>query len=236
MKGAWWGLVTSDAGVVIQWLKSRCSVNATAGSPISTARAHVPTMSPADVSHDHSLCTWLSPGNVSGMSTPFVGAHASQREMPARRRTPDTQANIGSVTATVERSFQTARSGRRVPAMLWLPPPASAPAPLVLNDRFRAVVLGKFGLQANSALHPGLAAPARFAADAAHITAPLLFHIQDDDEVFPRGGQRELFDLIGSPVKEMITEPGPHARTTPTAIARWRTFVAEHLTDAGQRS
>jgi dienelactone hydrolase len=69
-----------------------------------------------------------------------------------------------------------------------------------LNDRFRALVVGKFGLQ-------------------------------HDDEIFPRDGQRELFDLIGSPDKRLVTEPGPHARTTPAAIARWRALLAERLTD-----
>ena len=76
-----------------------------------------------------------------------------------------------------------------------------------------------------------MAAPDRVAADAARITAPLLFHVQHDDEIFPRDGQRELFDLIGSPIKHLVTEPGPHAHTTPAAIAGWRAFIAERLTD-----
>jgi dienelactone hydrolase len=100
-----------------------------------------------------------------------------------------------------------------------------------LSDRFRAVVLGKFGLEQCTAMHPGMAAPGRVAADAARITAPLLFHIQYDDEIFPRDGQRELFDLIGSPDKQLVTEPGSHAHTMPAAIAGWRTFLAERLTD-----
>jgi dienelactone hydrolase len=99
-----------------------------------------------------------------------------------------------------------------------------------LNDRFRAVVLGKFGLQQCAAMHPGMAAPHRVATDAARITAPVLFHIQDDDEIFPPAGQRELFGLIGSPDKQLVVEPGPHARTPPAAMARWRTFLAERLT------
>lgn len=78
-------------------------------------------------------------------------------------------------------------------------------------------------------MHPGMAAPARVAADAARITAPLLFHVQHDDEVFPCGGQLELFDLIGSPVKRLVTEPGQNAHTTPAAIAGWRTFIADEL-------
>jgi dienelactone hydrolase len=103
-----------------------------------------------------------------------------------------------------------------------------------LKDRFQALVIGKFGLQQCAAMHHGLAAPDRVVADAAHITAPLLFHLQCDDEVFPRSGQWQLFDLIKSPLKCLVTEPGLHGDTTPAAIAGWRTFVAEYLT-AGSR-
>ncbi|WP_204297181.1 dienelactone hydrolase family protein [Actinoplanes campanulatus] len=99
-----------------------------------------------------------------------------------------------------------------------------------LKDRLAAVVIGKFGLRQCAAMHPGMAAPARAAADAARVTAPLLFHIQDDDEVFPADGQRELFNLIGSISKHLVTEPGRHAGTTPTAITGWRIFIAERLT------
>ncbi|MBE1589690.1 hypothetical protein H4W80_007948 [Nonomuraea angiospora] len=36
-------------------MKSTCSVNATAGSPDSTARAQVRSIDPPGASHDHSL-------------------------------------------------------------------------------------------------------------------------------------------------------------------------------------
>ena len=108
--------------------------------------------------------------------------------------------------------------------------------PLVaeLNDRFRAVVLGKFGLRQSAAMHPGMATPDRVAADAARVTVPLLFHVPADDEIFDRDGQRELFDLIGSVDKRLVVEPGRHNRTTPAAIAGWRTFLAERLTEGGR--
>ncbi|GAA4251579.1 hypothetical protein GCM10022255_044780 [Dactylosporangium darangshiense] len=100
-----------------------------------------------------------------------------------------------------------------------------------MNDRFRCLVLGKFGLRQCSAMHPGMAVPERVARDAARITAPLLLHVQHDDQIFPRDGQLELFGLIGSQTKHLVTDAGPHTHTTPAAITRWRTFIAEHLTD-----
>jgi dienelactone hydrolase len=102
------------------------------------------------------------------------------------------------------------------------------------TGRFRCVVLGKFGLQQCAAMDAGMAAPQRVRADAARITAPLLLHVQHDDEIFPRDGQLELFDLIGSPTKRLVTEPGLHGQTTPVAIAEWRTFMAEHLSDGSR--
>ena len=78
-------------------------------------------------------------------------------------------------------------------------------------------------------MHEGLAVPQRIATDARRITAPALFHIQWDDEIFPRDGQLALFDLLGSPDKQLIGYPGPHAETKPAAIALWRNFITDHL-------
>jgi len=105
-----------------------------------------------------------------------------------------------------------------------------------MTDRFGCVVLGKFGLRQCAAMHAGMAAPQRVRADAARITAPLLLHVQRDDEIFPRDGQLELFDLIGSPIKHLVTEPGLHAHTTPAAITGWRTFIAERLSDGSRET
>jgi hypothetical protein len=103
-----------------------------------------------------------------------------------------------------------------------------------MQDRFRCVVLGKFGLRQCAAMRPEMAARNRFTADAARITASVLFHVQRDDEIFARDGQLELFDLIGSQAKRLVIEAGPHARTTVAAITGWRTFIAERLTDRGR--
>ncbi|MEV6110609.1 dienelactone hydrolase family protein [Streptomyces sp. NPDC051940] len=103
------------------------------------------------------------------------------------------------------------------------------PLAAALGDRLRCAVLGKFGVRLGPALHPGLDAPERVTADARRITAPVLFHIQWDDELFPRAGQLALFDALGSQDKELIAYTGPHDETRPTAIATWRDFISRHL-------
>nr|WP_296070202.1 dienelactone hydrolase family protein [uncultured Actinoplanes sp.] len=102
--------------------------------------------------------------------------------------------------------------------------------PLLATDqRFRAAVLGKFGLRQSPELHPGLECPDRVAADAGRMTAPVLLHVQWHDEVFPRDGQLELFGLLGSSEKQLAAFPGPHTETPPDAAALWQDFIARHL-------
>lgn len=103
------------------------------------------------------------------------------------------------------------------------------PAAAALGGRLRVAVFGKFGMRQAAEMHPGLNAPARVAADARRVTAPVLFHMQDDDERFPRDGQLALFDALGSPDRHLIRYPGTHATTDPAAIAAWRAFVTAHL-------
>jgi dienelactone hydrolase len=104
------------------------------------------------------------------------------------------------------------------------------PLAAALGERLRCAVFGKFGLRQAAALHEGLAAPERAANDARRITAPVLFHLQWHDEIFPRDGQLDLFDLLGSPDKQLIGYAGGHGQTDPAAIALWRAFAARHLT------
>jgi dienelactone hydrolase len=103
------------------------------------------------------------------------------------------------------------------------------PVAAALGERLRCVVFGKFGLQQGPALHAGLAAPERAASDARQITAPALFHLQWDDDIFPRDGQLAFFDVLASPDKQLIGYAGPHAETKPAAIGRWRDFISCHL-------
>ena len=72
------------------------------------------------------------------------------------------------------------------------------PLAAALGDRLSCVVLGKFGLKQGPDMPEGLVAPERAARDARLVTAPALFHLQWDDELFPRDGQLALFDALGS--------------------------------------
>lgn len=101
------------------------------------------------------------------------------------------------------------------------------PTVAALGERVRCAVFGKFGLRQSPAL--GVHVPDRIGRDAGRIRAPLLFHMQRDDELFPRPGQQELFGLFGSKDKQLLEYPGPHRRTDPAAITRWREFIESHL-------
>ncbi|MFD2419690.1 hypothetical protein [Amycolatopsis pigmentata] len=103
------------------------------------------------------------------------------------------------------------------------------PLSAALDDRLRCVVLGKFGLRQGPGFPKGLEAAGRMAADAGRIHAPALFHLQWDDEVFPRDGQLALFDSLGSRDKRLLGYAGSHAETRPDAIVLWRDFVCDHL-------
>jgi fermentation-respiration switch protein FrsA (DUF1100 family) len=106
----------------------------------------------------------------------------------------------------VERSFQLRRSGGPVPGVLWLPPSPASPRQLVL--------LGHGGSGHKRSTR----------------NTPTLFHVQWDDEIFPRDGQLALFDILGSPDKELTAHVGAHADTKPRPssagvtswLATWR--------------
>ena len=103
------------------------------------------------------------------------------------------------------------------------------PVAAAMAGQLRCVVFGKFGLHQGPAIHEGLAAPERIARDAQRISAPALFHLQWHDEIFPRNGQLALFDLLGSPDKELIGYTGSHAETKPAAVTLWREFMTRHV-------
>ena len=97
------------------------------------------------------------------------------------------------------------------------------------GSRLRCAVLGKNGMRQASPMPTEVNMAQRFKQDAPTITVPLLFHVQWDDELFPRDGQFELFDAFGAQDKQLIAFPGPHGTATPAAIDAWCAFVTHHL-------
>jgi dienelactone hydrolase len=95
--------------------------------------------------------------------------------------------------------------------------------------RLRCAVLGKNGMRQASPTATAANMAPRFERDAPNIKLPLLFHVQWDDELFPRDGQFELFDLFGTSDKRMIAFPGPHGAAAPEAVRAWCEFVTHHL-------
>jgi dienelactone hydrolase len=104
------------------------------------------------------------------------------------------------------------------------------PAAVALGPGLRCAVLGKFGTQASPKLNPGLHAPERASADAARLTAPVLFVLAWDDAIFPRQGQLDLFDAFSGPEKELHAFAGAHGHTPPHAPDLWHAFLERHLT------
>ena len=76
------------------------------------------------------------------------------------------------------------------------------PAAAALGPRLQCAVLGKFGVRQVAPLHRGLLAPGLMAAAAHAVSASVLYHVQWDDEFFPRDGQFELFDALASTDKQ----------------------------------
>jgi dienelactone hydrolase len=97
------------------------------------------------------------------------------------------------------------------------------------GDRLRCAVLGKNGLRQAASSPLGVDMAWRFTRDAPTITIPILFHVQWDDELFPREGQFDLFDALGTVDKQLIAFPGPHSMSSPAAVEAWCAFVTRHL-------
>jgi dienelactone hydrolase len=102
------------------------------------------------------------------------------------------------------------------------------PVAAALGSRLRCLVLGKFGTRQAAALHPGLCAPGLILAAAAAVTAPVLYHVQWDDAIFPRDGQFDLFGALASADKRLVARSGPHAETHPDDEASWQEFIGLH--------
>ena len=108
------------------------------------------------------------------------------------------------------------------------------PAAAALGPRLQCAVFGKFGLRQAEQLHPGLCAPGLIAAEAAAIRGPVLYQVQWDDEIFPRDGQFELFEALGSADKQLLARPGPHAGSHPQDERSWLDFLRLNAVPAGR--
>ncbi len=61
------------------------------------------------------------------------------------------------------------------------------------------------------------------------IHAPLLQHVQWDDEVFPRQSQLDLFELFPAEDRQLHARTGEHALTRPDDETACREHLAVHL-------
>jgi dienelactone hydrolase len=99
------------------------------------------------------------------------------------------------------------------------------PVATALGSRLRCAVIGKFGIRQSDLLHPGLCVPGLMTAAARAVSAPVLYHVQWDDAIFPRAGQFELFDALASADKRLSARSGQHAETHPDDEAAWQEFI-----------
>jgi len=98
-----------------------------------------------------------------------------------------------------------------------------------VGARLRVAVLGKFGLHSAAGFYENADTTSRIKRDAERLSAATLFHVQWDDELFPRDGQLALFGSLGAAEKVLIAYPGTHAETNPTAPTLWCDFILRHL-------
>jgi hypothetical protein len=63
----------------------------------------------------------------------------------------------------------------------------------------------------------------------------VLYHVQQDDAIFPRNGQLELFDALASTGKRLLSRPGPHAQANSDDEASWQDFIRLNTPGASTR-
>jgi dienelactone hydrolase len=109
------------------------------------------------------------------------------------------------------------------------------PLAAALGPGLRAAVLGKYGVRAAPGFYRGVDTTCGATDDARRVRAATLFHLQWDDELFPRSGQLELFAAIGATRKWLVACPGGHGVTPAGAARRWCRFVVDRLRPAADR-
>lgn len=150
-------------------------------------------------------------------------AHEGAAAVHARMRTDW----LDTLEAAVEAGWV---DGRRV-AYLGMSMGARYGLPVcaALGHQLACAAIGKFGLTQNPPLPATLSAPEMIAAAARSIHAPVLQHIQWDDEIFPRAGQLELFELLASPDKQLRARPGTHGQDRSDDERAWIDHLTSHL-------
>ena len=99
------------------------------------------------------------------------------------------------------------------------------PVAAALGSSVRCAVFAKFGIRQTGLLHPGLCAPRLMMTAARAVSAPVLYHVQWDDAIFPRDGQFALFGMLAATDKRLLARPGLHAQTHPDDEASWQEFI-----------
>ena len=105
-----------------------------------------------------------------------------------------------------------------------------------LGPRLKAAVIAKFGLVSPDETMTAMGAPELNRACAAAITAPVLHHVQWDDEVFTRAGQLDLFDCFASRTKLLRARPGPHTVTRDDDEDAWLRHLITKLSSHGDEA
>jgi dienelactone hydrolase len=89
------------------------------------------------------------------------------------------------------------------------------PAAAALGPRLQCAVLGKFGIRQAAPLHPGLRAPGLMATATHAVSAPVLYHVQWADEIFPPGRAVRAIRRAGLRGQAADRQAGPARPDTP---------------------
>ncbi|HTZ44900.1 MAG TPA: hypothetical protein VMB79_13640, partial [Jatrophihabitans sp.] len=103
------------------------------------------------------------------------------------------------------------------------------PVAAALGDRLRCAVFGTLGLEQSELIDRRVHNAERIAAAARRITAPLLQHVQWDDEIYQRRGQFDLFGEFAAADKQLRARTGPHAGAGLDDEEAWAAFLIQHL-------
>ena len=127
----------------------------------------------------------------------------------------DWKATLGALQKLPEIGERVGYWGLSMGTMFGLPLVAAEP-------RIRVAVLGLMG----TAIGIG----ERLLADAAHVSCPVLFLQQWDDELIPRDSSAELFGALATEEKCLHANPGLHSAVPRSEFLETQSFLASHLT------